>query len=144
MLAGAASIALRCPGGFRPAALHFLQPFIAALPFPTCQAGALGHQAASLCPGIEFAQVCGDLCECRPQLEDGKLSLSFAYVELTGFDLQMCVDFSPVLWGLRIPATAHLLCAVASEGQSYPSFARQLLGASPLLCRQEIPLCESP
>lgn len=57
--------------------------------------------------------------------------LSFAYVELTGFDLQMCVDFSPVLWGLRIPATAHLLCAVASEGQSYPSFARQLLGASP-------------
>lgn len=57
--------------------------------------------------------------------------LSSAFVELTGFGLQMCVDFSPVLWGLQIPVTAHLLCAVASEGQSYSSFARQLLGASP-------------
>lgn len=50
--------------------------------------------------------------------------LSSAYVELTGLGLQMCVDLSPVLWGLQIPVTAHLLCAVASEGQNHPSFAR--------------------
>lgn len=69
--------------------------------------------------------------------------LSSACVELTGFGEQMCVDFSSVFWGLQIPVTAHLLLVMPSEGQSHSSFGRQLLGASPHLRRQEIPLCDS-